>query len=186
MINIITNIDTRILFYIQKHLHNQIFDTIMITLTNFGNAGILWIAISLALLFTKNHRTAGILTLCSLLVTLILGDGILKNIVERNRPFVTTNNFHLLVKAPSSYSFPSGHTSAAFAAASMLSYHLNKCKIVFFTLAVLMAFSRLYLYVHYPSDIVGGIILGLFAFFITLKIYNTLINKNIINSLPYK
>lgn len=186
MINIITNIDTRILFYIQKYLHNEILDTIMITLTKLGDAGILWIVISLALLCSKKYRPVGILTLCALLITLILGDGILKNIIERNRPFVGLKDFNLLIKAPSSYSFPSGHTSAAFAAASMLSYHFNKYKIVFFTLAVLMAFSRLYLYVHYPSDIAGGIILGLFAFWITLKTYNILINKNIINSLTYK
>lgn len=186
MIDFITNIDTRVLFFIQNYLHNQIFDTIMITLTKLGNAGILWVAISLTLIITKKYRTTGILTLFSLLITLILGDGILKHIVERNRPFITINDFHLLVEAPSSYSFPSGHTSAAFAAASMLSYHFNKYKFLFFTLAVLMAFSRLYLFVHYPSDILGGIILGLFAFLITLKTHTILINKNIINSLPYK
>lgn len=91
----------------------------------------------------------------------ILGEGILKHIVGRLRPSNEILNSSGLISKPLSYSFPSGHTASAFAAAGILAKYFKKYSALIFTLAVLIAFSRLYLYVHYPTDVLAGLFLGL-------------------------
>ena len=102
--------------------------------------------------------------MAALLVDLVICNGILKPLVHRIRPFDVKTGIELLVKRPTDYSFPSGHTAASFASVTAL-YLAGEKKlwIPALVLAVLIAFSRLYLYVHYPTDVLGGVVAGLAA-----------------------
>lgn len=163
MIRVINNIDQTIIFFVQKYMHFDLLDSIMIFITSLGDKGSFWVLVSFSLLFNKKTRTAGILTLAALLLNMLLGEGILKNLFRRERPYHTFSDIMLLVKALPTYSFPSGHTSSSFAAAFVLSRYLKRYRFFFFGLAALIGFSRIYLFVHYPTDIVGGILLGLLS-----------------------
>ncbi|MDM0482905.1 phosphatase PAP2 family protein [Clostridium perfringens] len=167
----IQNIDINILYFIQNNIQNKFLNPIMIFLTSLGNLGFIWIAISILLIISKKYRKIGLLTLAALIVNTLLGEGILKHIIERSRPFATYESLHIIITKPSSYSMPSGHTSASFAAAFMLAYYFKNIRVYIFSLAVLIAFSRLYLLVHYPSDVLTGALLGYLSFLIVLKSY---------------
>ncbi|MEW8957154.1 phosphatase PAP2 family protein [Clostridium sp.] len=170
MIQIIESLDNAILLFINDILSNPVLDKVMVFITSLGNLGLIWIAISLILIAIKKYRNIGFICLGALIINLILGEGILKNLIERPRPNGELNGITMLIPRPITYSFPSGHTSSAFAAALVLSTYLKKYSWGFWLLAGAIAFSRLYLYVHYPSDILGGIILGLISGFISIKI----------------
>ena len=100
----------------------------------------------------------------ALCIDVIVCNGILKNLFARTRPFDVNEAVQLLITAPKDFSFPSGHTAASFAAVAAL-YFAGEKKLwkVSLVLAVLLAFSRMYLYVHYPTDILGGVLVGLGA-----------------------
>jgi undecaprenyl-diphosphatase len=112
-------------------------------------------------MITPKYRKVGILTICALILSSILGEGLIKHLVKRPRPFIADPAVQLLIAKPLSYSFPSGHTTSAFAAAGIIVKMVKRYRAYVITLALLIAFSRMYLFVHYPTDIVGGIILGL-------------------------
>lgn len=147
----------------------------MIAITMLGDSGIIWILISLVLLMSNRYRKVGFMVLGALALGSILGEVIIKNIVQRDRPFIVMEGIDMLIKAPTSYSFPSGHTTSSFAAAGVLSINFKNKSIYIFALASLIAFSRIYLGVHFPTDIIVGIILGLScaytSVFIGRKIY---------------
>lgn len=144
-----------------QHLHTPIFDRVMCAVTGLGNAGILWILLAVVLLAIPKTRKSGYIVMAALVLDVILCNGVLKHVFARVRPCDVNTTIQLLVPRPSDYSFPSGHTAAAFAAVSALFFagekKLWKPALV---LAILIAFSRLYLYVHYPTDILGGIAVG--------------------------
>lgn len=144
----------------------------MVTITSLGNGGMAWILISVALIITPKYRKVGIMAICALILTTILGEGLLKNLVKRPRPFTSLSDFELLISAPTSYSFPSGHTGSSFAVAGILASQIKKSRYYVFALAILIAFSRMYLYVHYPGDVIAGIVLGLCSAQIVLYIFN--------------
>ena len=148
------------ILYAINNLHNPILDKIMIAITSLGNAGLIWIGIAVGLLFVKKTRKCGILMLISLALGLIIGNGFLKNIIARERPCWIDENIKLLIPRPDDYSFPSGHTLASFEAAVMIYLHNKKWGIISLILAVAIAFSRMYLFVHFPTDILAGMILG--------------------------
>jgi undecaprenyl-diphosphatase len=108
----------------------------------------------------------------ALLMDFIMCNIIIKPMVARIRPFDVNTNIILLIKAPADFSFPSGHTAAAFSATFSLAFGKNKIWIPSAILASLIAFSRLYLYVHYPSDVLAGFILGMLLGFMANVIYN--------------
>lgn len=164
-------IDADFLLFIHNSVQNYIFDKTMPFITDLGNLGIIWIIISCLLLLNKKYRYVGTMCICSLLLSSILGEGILKHIFERPRPFVELSNIHLLIPKPSSYSFPSGHSASSFAAAGIIASEIKKFKWPVLTLAVLIAFSRIYLLVHYPSDVLAGIILGIICSRIITKAF---------------
>lgn len=157
---LLQNLDMEILYFINNHLRNPVFDKVMIVFTFLGDVGVVWILISLFLLVSKKYRKVGIMTICALIVSTVLGSGILKHLIQRPRPFVSDPTVEILISKPLSYSFPSGHTASSFAAAGILAKELKRYGIHAVVLAILIAFSRMYLFVHYPTDIIGGIILG--------------------------
>ena len=148
------------ILYLINNIHNNILDKIMITLTNLGDAGIIWIIIAIILLFIKKTRKCGILMIISMILGLIIGNGILKNLIQRQRPCWIDTNILLLIPNPTDFSFPSGHTLASFEASIMILLHSKKWGIPALILSILLAFSRMYLFVHFPTDILGGAILG--------------------------
>lgn len=152
--------DFEILFFIQNHLRNDILDVIVPFYTNLGDDGIIWIVIGLVLLIPKKTRKCGIMVLAALLVMLVVNNMIIKNLVARPRPCATYPELVELVKIPHSYSFPSGHTVSAMAVAFTILTQHKKLGIVAFVMALLMGLSRLYVGVHFPTDVYGGIIVG--------------------------
>lgn len=155
------NFDWNVLNGIQEILKCDLLDKLMPVVTSLGNAGILWIVIGLVMTISKKHRKTGILVLAGLLMGLIVGNGLVKNLVARPRPCWINEDFNLLIGMPKDFSFPSGHTQASFIAATVITIKNKKMGWILFPIATLIAFSRLYLYVHFPTDVIGGAIMGL-------------------------
>lgn len=157
----ITNLDLSILDWIQRTLRCGVLDHIVPAITFLGEAGWTWILLAAVLLAQKKTRAWGIAVSAALLADLLLCNVLLKPLVARPRPYTFRPELTLLVKAPRDFSFPSGHAAASFAAASALLY--SKCRgwIPAMVLAAAIALSRLYLYVHYPSDVICGAVLGI-------------------------
>lgn len=145
-------------------LHSPVLDTIMVGITTLGNAGLFWLLLGIILVAIPKTRKSGVLVLVAIIIDAILCNGILKNLFARIRPFDMNTAIELLITSPKDYSFPSGHTAVSFAAVAALVFAGEK-KLWKFALipAVLIAVSRLYLYVHYPTDILGGIGVGILA-----------------------
>lgn len=139
----------------------DLLDDIMVLITKLGDEGLVWIALCLILLIFPRTRKCGVAVGLSLILTTILGNKIIKNIVCRPRPFAADTSVTLLIPQPGQYSFPSGHTSNSIAAAFSVFLFYKKPGIAALVLAGLIAFSRMYLFVHYPTDILGGIVLGI-------------------------
>src|SRR6056297_1609976 len=165
----IENIDIEILNLIKTYFQSPIFDYIFLYFTRIGDKGAVWISIAIVLLFKKENRKKGAMVLLVLLLGFLLGELILKPLIGRARPFIKYEEFTTIIEVNTRNSFPSGHTTSSFAAAGILFNRLEKFNWGFFVLAGGIAFSRLYYFLHYPSDIVGGIGLGLFCAWLVLK-----------------
>lgn len=152
--------DFAILDWIQQNLRCEFLDMVFPFITTLGNAGAIWIVLALILLITKKYRRVGAMMGLALIFGLIVGNLTLKPLIARTRPFDIREFADLLISKPTDFSFPSGHTLASFEAATVLMINDKKLGIPALTLAILIAFSRLYLYVHYPSDIFAGVLLG--------------------------
>jgi len=139
----------------------ELLDGLMVAITTLGNGGMIWIAASVVMLFFKKYRRAGATVLLGLLLGLVCGNFVLKNIVARARPCAINTAIELIIPYPSEYSFPSGHTLSSFIAATCIFLRNRKIGVAAYALAFFIAFSRLYLYVHFPTDIIGGVLLGL-------------------------
>ncbi len=171
----ITQMDFQILYFIQKHGTNKILDWLMPKITALGNAGILWILLGVLLLLWKHHRKDGVLLLAGLGGGALIGNIFLKHLVERERPCWIDESVAMLIAVPGDYSFPSGHTLASFVAATILFHMHKKMGIAAFGLAALIAFSRLYLFVHFPTDVLGGAALGIGIGLLSCGIYKRIL-----------
>ena len=157
------NIELSILDWIQT-LHTPFLDKIMVFITRLGDAGIIWIVLSIVLLLIPKTRKSGAVMVAALVVDVVLCNIVLKNLVARTRPYDVNTGVHLLVAKLHDYSFPSGHTAASFTAVVALSFAGEKrAWKAALVLACLIAFSRMYLYVHYPTDVLGGVLVGILA-----------------------
>jgi len=161
--NAITTLDFTILNYIHTHLTCPALDFIMPYITTLGNAGIFWILLTVVFILIPSKRRVGITMAVALIIDVVVCNGILKPVVARIRPYEINTSIQLLIKAPTDFSFPSGHSAASFAAVSAMTFRKDKTSWIFLILAILICFSRLYLYVHYPSDVLAGIIVGIIA-----------------------
>ena len=158
--------DLPILEWIAANLRCPFMDTIMPIITLLGDAGIFWIAIAALCLFFPKYRKMGLSMGISLLIGLLVCNVLLKPLVGRIRPYDYQlehfgKQIQLLVAAQHDFSFPSGHTIASFEAATAIMLHNKKLGIVAMILAVMISFSRLYLYVHYPTDVLTSVVLGI-------------------------
>ena len=153
-------IDNKGLKYISEKCKNKIFDKIMPIITMMGNLGIIWLVISVLMLLKVEDRIIGISVILALILTTIIGEGIIKHIVKRSRPFQNYED-ELLINKPITYSFPSGHTASSFAALAVFLQMNGKLGLIMSPIATLIAFSRIYLKVHYPTDVIFGIVLGI-------------------------
>ena len=169
--NIIRNFDNTIIDSIRTRMRCRFLDFIMPFITKLGSAGMIWIVVALAFL-NSGYRTYGFILITSLLLCFLVGNLTLKPLFERTRPCDMNTVIQLLIARPTDFSFPSGHTMSSFAAASVIFYANDNMGIAAFVLASLIAFSRLYLYVHYPSDILAGIIIGVLISAVVIWFFN--------------
>ncbi len=153
--------ESNILLWIQENLRGDWLSPIIIGITYLGNAGIFWIALSVLLLCLPNYRKLGLTSGVSLIFDLLSVNIFIKKAVARVRPYEVIEGLTKIIGAQSDYSFPSGHTAASFAVATVLLMRApKKLSIPMFILACLISLSRLYVGVHYPTDILGGVIIG--------------------------
>lgn len=156
--------DRAVMAFVQSNLHNAATDRVFPIITYLGESGAFWILLSLLLiLLGKKHgwRVTGGLMLGAMLIGLLIGELTLKNIVCRPRPFQElSRNIQLLIPPPSGWSFPSGHSCASFAAATVIFFKDRRFGAAALVLAALIAFSRVFLFVHYPTDVLAGSLLG--------------------------
>ncbi len=149
-----------VLDLIQQHLRCMPLDRLMVIVTTLGNGGAVWLLTGAVLLISRRTRRLGLCLLAALAVTAAVCSLGLKPLVARPRPCDLNTTVQLLIARPGDYSFPSGHTAASFAAVTVLALGRCRYRLAATVLAALIAFSRLYLYVHFPTDILGGALLG--------------------------
>lgn len=162
MIDFITKIDFSILYWIQDNLRNSFMDFVMPLFSNLQDGGLIWISIAVVMLFFKRTRYCGIAVLFAMGIDTLITEYGIKNIVCRVRPCNLVDDVNMLVKKPTSYSFPSNHSASAFAGAVavMLTIKKKAWTIPAFVFSGIISFSRMYVFVHFPSDVFAGILLG--------------------------
>ena len=160
--------------YLLQNIHNPVLDRIMVAVTTLGDAGILWIILSLIMLGSKKYRKCGVTMIVSLIIMIVFGNVVLKNIFMRQRPCWIDQTVRLLIDNPHDYSFPSGHTYSSIAAAMCIFLNYKKESIISILMALMISFSRLYLFVHFPTDVIASLLLGV----ITAFIAHIVVNRN--------
>jgi undecaprenyl-diphosphatase len=191
--------DAGFLLYIQEYIRSDYLNPIMKVLTHSGDKGILLIVLILALLFIPRTRAIGIMSTISIAIEALLNNVLLKNLIARTRPYDEIEGLVNLVGKQSDYSFPSGHTGAAFAVAGAMlvvalfglpmiaktgefkredpSLSFKLVSVLLIMYATLLAFSRMYVGVHYPTDVLCGLLLGLGTSAMAYLIYQVAIKK---------
>ena len=164
MLSVLQTLDGGALLWIQENLRG-LLDPIVEGYTTLGNTGLMWIVLSLAMLCWKPTRKAGVAALAAMVLGLLCTNVVLKHVVARPRPWLDVAGLVPLIQEPDPNSFPSGHTCAALAAASAWWRALPRrwMRWTGLVLAVCMGLSRLYVGVHYPSDVIAGALVGLFC-----------------------
>lgn len=164
--------DSQFLLFLQEHVRNSALDPIMKTVTMLGNTGWFWLVLIAVLLIFRKTRKIGLASLTAIVVNFVINNLLIKNLVSRMRPYEAVLGLERIIEKQSEYSFPSGHTSTAFAVSCMILFMLPKEKkwigIIFLVLAAVISFSRLYVGVHYPTDVIAGALGG---FLISLVLY---------------
>lgn len=191
--------DAGLLLYIQEYIRTDLLTPFMVFITHTVDNGIFWIALSIILIIIPKTRRIGIIAGTSLAVEAVVTNLLIKNIVARTRPYEAIDGLNILIEKQKDYSFPSGHTGASFAVAGALilivllglpvlakTGELTKKKLhialkvfswTMLAYAVLIAFSRLYVGVHYPTDVLGGLALGVATSFLAYFGYHFVMKK---------
>jgi len=149
------------ILYALQEIHNPILDKMMLFITSLGDDGWFWLAIGVVCLVFKKHRKMGLQLLLSMLCTFILGNLIIKNLVARPRPCDIDTAVTLLLSRPHGHSFPSGHSINSMVAAVALFLNNKKIGIPAVIIATLIGFTRLYLFVHFPTDVLAGFVIAI-------------------------
>ena len=161
ILHTLSQLDGQTLLFIQDHLRFEELNPFMIRFTNLGEFGLIWIIITVLLLIPKKSRRAGICSALARVASLCVTNFFLKNYVARVRPYEVVEGLTSLLGPVGEWSFPSGHASSGFAAAAAIyKSRPKRVGVPCIILAALLAWSRLYVGVHYPSDVIGGAIIG--------------------------
>lgn len=172
----IKKLDYRVLENISR-IHRPKLNRIMVTASRLGNAGIVWWAVCLPFLINQRWRYTGLTIIFSLGLTSLMGEGIIKHAVKRVRPCHSLEDDEQLIKKPKYYSFPSGHTASSFSVVSVVIF--SQCPfyviVPIFLVASIIGFSRVYLRVHYLTDVVVGFFLGIVCGFATVLLMNAIV-----------
>ncbi len=167
--------EAQILLFLQENVRNYILDPIMLGITHSNDGGIICIIAILILLLIKKTRRVGIYCSVALLIDLVLINGIIKNAVGRIRPYEVIDGLICMVGPQHDASFPSGHTASSFVIAGIVFLKLpKKYGITAIIIAALIAFSRLYVGVHYPTDVLAGLLFGILIAILTVFIMDKL------------
>lgn len=162
LLNWVQSLDESALRWIAENVRTPFLDRLVVFYTHLGNAGWIFIALAIILLLKKKTRQAGAAALTSLALGFVATNLVLKPLVERSRPWVVMEDFSSLVFSRDLHSFPSGHTCAAFAFSASLCAVLpsKTAKAAALIAAALMGFSRVYVGVHFLSDVLAGAVVG--------------------------
>ena len=155
-----SQLEFRILDWVGNTFHHDFLDAVMPKISFLGNGGWIWILLALLFMIRKSTRKTGLAVTLALLLSFVVANIVLKPLVARARPYIVDPAIALLIPAPTDFSFPSGHAQASFAAATAIYRNHKWAGTAALLLAAGIAFSRLYLFVHYLSDILGGAVIG--------------------------
>lgn len=161
MLDWLLDLDASILLYIQESIRNPVLTPYVKVITTLGNGGAIWVLLTLIMLLIPKTRRIGCIMVLSLIGTLLINNMLIKNLVARTRPYEVIGGLTYLIPKPREYSFPSGHAGSSFSAAWVMFRQLPKrYGVPALILAILISLSRLYVGVHYPSDVLFGMISG--------------------------
>lgn len=170
--------DAEILLFLQDAVRNPVLTPVFQVITTLGDGAVFWVLASVVLLVPRKTRSIGLTGILALLVSLLINNIILKNLVARTRPYEVIEGLAPLIRRPRDYSFPSGHTGSSFASAWVFYRKLpRQFGIPALALAGLIGFSRLYLGVHYPTDVLFGAVSGIGSGCIALLAVKAIIDK---------
>lgn len=176
--NQLVQMDGNILIWIQEHIRQEWLNPIVEFITNLGDNGLIWIVLLVMMLFFKKYRNTGWTGLIALLIGFLITNVLLKNLVARTRPFVTFQELTFLGNMPHDWSFPSGHSTSSIAVSFVMFLKLpKKAGILALILGICITLSRLYVGVHYPTDVICGTLIGIFAAWAADKIADKIAAK---------
>ncbi len=165
--------DAGVLLWIQENMRTDLMTTIMKAITRLGDGGCLWIVLALVFLVVGKTRKVGATSALALIITFVTVNLGIKNLVARTRPYEVVDGLINLVDKQKDFSFPSGHAAHAFAVGVVILVMMpKKIGVPVFIISVLMAYSRLYIGVHYPTDVIAGALLGTAIAFLSIFIVN--------------
>ena len=171
-------LELKILDFIQANFQCRFLDVFFSTVTKLADSGIFWILLAVMFLFFKKTRKTGLMMGVALLCGLIVGNLTLKPLIGRIRPYDLNPGVSLLIDKLHDFSFPSGHTLSSFEGATVLLIRDKRFGIPAMILAAIIALSRLYLYVHYPTDVLAGAVLGITFGILAVSIVNAIDKKS--------
>jgi len=175
--NALNQLELPILHAINDALECPLLDMFFSLITKLGDHGIFWIVLALVLLCFKRTRRAGVSMAIALIIGLCVTNLGVKPLVQRIRPYIVDPSISLIIPPESEFSFPSGHTSTSFECAFVLLAYHRKWGIAAIVLSALIGFSRLYLMVHYPTDVIAGVIFGAVIAVLACYIGNFIVKK---------
>lgn len=175
--------DNKILEFCSLKLKNKYFDRLMPIITHCNDYGSIYLCIIISSMLLRYRTDIATKLIIALGLGFLLGEGLIKHLIVRRRPMHNNQACKLLVKVPKTSSFPSGHTTSSFAVFSVFWGLNSSFGYVFLIIAILIAFSRIYLYLHYPSDVLAGMILGLICGKLVFALYNSIYITHMVSKL---